>query len=512
MLVKNQINIQNAVVKSGNPDKAVYKLLSLNRFLCDLLLESCIWDQRLHSLCSSDSGVINAKTNGKVILGQNYLEDSFAARETDRTVNSFESGNEAFDDRVDVQIKREAASESKEIPIQEIPVEGSGEQDESYISSTVTENMERSSAYGHLPTNSCIGDDNCQKENLPLPGDLEVDRNVPMATDLGSGVHDLNLSQRGSSYFPLVPNSENWKGWIWSSFPVIRREYLKDLQRGYVPKYESKYSYTVEHFPNAVGLINNEGSRLHITIGADEYIVSDYEDEFSSIIACALALLKDPPVLAEVLNEDPRREKVATAKMYDSSHSLTRISSLSPHWSSTGSLDADGTHSPPSSEESRLSSFDGLNLLDSLVSFGAIHPEVSVGFGKLPGKSKYSVLCLYAYQFRDLRSRCCPSELDYIASLSRCRSWDAKGGKSKSFFAKTLDDRFIIKEIKKTEFESFAKFAPNYFTYMNECFDQGNQTCLAKILGIYQVGIVSSFPSIALPFCRLYILDILLSI
>jgi 1-phosphatidylinositol-3-phosphate 5-kinase len=50
-----------------------------------------------------------------------------------------------------------------------------------------------------------------------------------------------------------------------------------------------------------------------------------------------------------------------------------------------------------------------------------------------------------------------------------------------------MDDRFIIKQIKKTEFESFIKFAPEYFKHVYHSLDTGSQTCLAKILGIYQV-------------------------
>ncbi|GMP48121.1 hypothetical protein CsSME_00015591 [Camellia sinensis var. sinensis] len=486
-----EMNIQTAVVKSGNPDEGTYKLLSLNRFLCDLQLESCIWDQRLHSLLSSDSRVINNRTTGKAMQKQTYLEDGTGAGETNKEVNSFGNGDKISDNGVDMKIKSEPSLESKEFPIQEIPNEGSRERAEPFTSSIVAEDIEGLNASGHVPIHFCSGNDNCEEENRPSLGDLEVDRTIPITADLGGGVHDINVSQRDSSYFPLLPNSENLKGSsVWTSFSEIRREYLKDLQRGYVPKLESICSYTVESFPNALGLITEEGSRLHIPLGTDEYIVSDYEDEFSSIIACALTLLNDVPAPTKVLNDDARRDKVTMAKMYEKSHSLTRISSLiSPHFSSVGSLDSDGTHSPRSLEESHLSSFDGLNLLDSLVSFGDLHPEVSMGFGKLPGRGKYSVLCLYANQFRELRNGCCPSELDYIASLSRCRNWDAKGGKSKSFFAKTLDDRFIIKEIKKTEFESFAKFAPDYFGYMNECYEQGNQTCLAKILGIYQITI-----------------------
>lgn len=56
-----------------------------------------------------------------------------------------------------------------------------------------------------------------------------------------------------------------------------------------------------------------------------------------------------------------------------------------------------------------------------------------------------------------------------------------------SFLQKTLDDRFIIKQVTKTELESFIKFAPGYFKYLSESIVTGSPTCLAKILGIYQV-------------------------
>ncbi|KAG0494355.1 hypothetical protein HPP92_005349 [Vanilla planifolia] len=82
---------------------------------------------------------------------------------------------------------------------------------------------------------------------------------------------------------------------------------------------------------------------------------------------------------------------------------------------------------------------------------------------------------------------CCPSERAYISSLSRCRNWDAQGGKSKAFFAKSMDERFIIKQIKKAELDSFLKFSGDYFEHITDSLSSGSQTCLAKILGIYQV-------------------------
>ncbi|RRT70177.1 hypothetical protein B296_00032180 [Ensete ventricosum] len=42
-------------------------------------------------------------------------------------------------------------------------------------------------------------------------------------------------------------------------------------------------------------------------------------------------------------------------------------------------------------------------------------------------KAKFSVTCYFAKQFHALRKICCPSELDYIRSLSRCKRWSAQG-------------------------------------------------------------------------------------
>ena len=72
-----------------------------------------------------------------------------------------------------------------------------------------------------------------------------------------------------------------------------------------------------------------------------------------------------------------------------------------------------------------------------------------------------------------------------IDSLARCVKWNASGGKSGSAFLKTLgnelehrtqddcsleislDDRFIAKEMSRTEFQTMESFAPAYFSYMS---------------------------------------------
>jgi 1-phosphatidylinositol-3-phosphate 5-kinase len=104
-------------------------------------------------------------------------------------------------------------------------------------------------------------------------------------------------------------------------------------------------------------------------------------------------------------------------------------------------------------------------------------------------KAKFSVTCYFAKQFDAIRRKFCSDELDYIRSLSRCKRWSAQGGKSNAYFAKTLDDRFVIKQMTRTELDSFDDYAAEYFKYLTESVSSGSPTCLTKILGLYQVCI-----------------------
>lgn len=141
-------------------------------------------------------------------------------------------------------------------------------------------------------------------------------------------------------------------------------------------------------------------------------------------------------------------------------------------------------------DESILSSSGPRNFSTTDPFLGTKSAHIRVSFtdnGPLE-KVKYTITCYYAKQFDALRKICCSSELDFVRSLSRCKKWGAQGGKSNVFFAKTLDDRFIIKQVTKTELESFIKFGPEYFKYLTESISSKSPTCLAKILGIYQVA------------------------
>ncbi|KAF9436888.1 hypothetical protein BGZ76_002689 [Entomortierella beljakovae] len=106
------------------------------------------------------------------------------------------------------------------------------------------------------------------------------------------------------------------------------------------------------------------------------------------------------------------------------------------------------------------------------------------------GKSSFSCVVYYAAEFDTLRRRCGIHQ-SYVQSLSRCDVWNANGGKSKSSFYKTRDDRFVVKQMVSSwniaEKDALLKFAPKYFEYMEKTHEA--PTVLAKIFGFYTLKI-----------------------
>ncbi|KAI4352822.1 hypothetical protein L6164_007038 [Bauhinia variegata] len=440
-----EVNIKNAVAKSGNPDWAAYKLLSLNRLMWDLLIESYTWDQRLYLLFSPDCLRVDTHVAEKATQEHSYsnVKDT-AGGETGLTNKVMMNGSVYGQANVDVML--DSSVEVNEMLTKEIPTRG--------------------------PTQECTDQDDPSNThnvlgNLEMPSVGGLSSKISSGGELNSRIDDLtaDLSMQDSNE------------WFWKPFADIQKN-VRDVQKRYLSRVESISSYISEHLPSAHQLISEESTRMHIPLRTDNYIVSDFEGELSSIIACALTLLKDSCLVAEADDEDYERESGIASKTTERSDGLLYGATIMSPRFSFSSSDSDSVHSmgSTSSEESRTSRSPENHSI-----------EIGFGYAKSLGREKYSVICHYVSQFQELRNWCCPSELDYIASLSRSRNWDAKGGKSKSFFAKTLDDKFIVKEIKKTELESFLGFGPLYFKYMKDSFETGSQTCLAKVLGIYQV-------------------------
>ncbi|KAH9906312.1 hypothetical protein F4778DRAFT_642462 [Xylariomycetidae sp. FL2044] len=102
------------------------------------------------------------------------------------------------------------------------------------------------------------------------------------------------------------------------------------------------------------------------------------------------------------------------------------------------------------------------------------------------GSAKMLVKIFYAEQFDALRRKCGVSDR-IVESLSRCHKWDSKGGKTKSVFLKTHDDRMIMKSLSPVETAAFLRFAPAYFSIMAEALFHDLPSVIAKMLGFYQV-------------------------
>ncbi|KAJ8127310.1 hypothetical protein O1611_g6326 [Lasiodiplodia mahajangana] len=104
------------------------------------------------------------------------------------------------------------------------------------------------------------------------------------------------------------------------------------------------------------------------------------------------------------------------------------------------------------------------------------------------GSAKMLVKIFYAEQFDALRRKCGVSDR-IVESLSRCVPWDSKGGKTKSVFLKTQDDRLVMKSLSQIETQAFLKFAPAYFSIMAEALFHELPSVIAKMLGFFQVVI-----------------------
>lgn len=96
----------------------------------------------------------------------------------------------------------------------------------------------------------------------------------------------------------------------------------------------------------------------------------------------------------------------------------------------------------------------------------------------------------FAEHFEAFR-KICNCDENFIQSLSRCVKWNFSGGKSGSGFLKTLDNRFIIKELSHSEVDAFIKFTPSYFEYMTQAMFHDLPTTLAKVFGFYQIQVKS---------------------
>ncbi|KAA1470932.1 hypothetical protein DENSPDRAFT_798498 [Dentipellis sp. KUC8613] len=128
-----------------------------------------------------------------------------------------------------------------------------------------------------------------------------------------------------------------------------------------------------------------------------------------------------------------------------------------------------------------------LSSIDPLLIDERPHIKYDWTIGK---RLKFSCTVYYAKQFDGLRRRCGVEDV-FLKSMACCENWAAEGGKSRSNFWKTADDRFIIKTLVNAwnvaDLQVLIDLAPSYFRHMESTASK--PSFLAKLLGFYTVEV-----------------------
>ncbi|XP_048487709.1 putative 1-phosphatidylinositol 3-phosphate 5-kinase [Plutella xylostella] len=114
------------------------------------------------------------------------------------------------------------------------------------------------------------------------------------------------------------------------------------------------------------------------------------------------------------------------------------------------------------------------------------NPDIVDEFSRAP-PSKAEVERCCTDEAKEVKTLC-DIEEGFIRSLAHCVPWAALGGKSGSTFCKTKDDRYVLKEMTKPEWQQFLEFAPHYFNHVIHAHQNTLPTLLARILGVFSVG------------------------
>ncbi|KAL9664784.1 hypothetical protein QQ045_020192 [Rhodiola kirilowii] len=476
-------------------------ILELNGLRRSLLIGSHVWDRRLYTL---DSLINTVTPNSKASLGE-----SFSIELKDRRNEELYRRNRRLESRFKENISvspnhkepmtEESLLDQKEgfeettvdIAAAEVPVLASdcnekegGQADGQVSESNLSDKIDF----------AWTGTDPVEHSTDELSSDLAVQQIVdspplrklaaPMRVySFDSATRVQERLQRGLSPSPLhlstlrsFHGSGDYRSMV--KDPSNIRRTLSQV----LPQEAHDMSHILKSSPSLIlsAKLIAEGARLLLPqIGEGNVAVAVYDNELTSIISYALSCKE-----YENWISDKPWENEAAVDVSDGNKEGSLASTLSS-WQSFGSLNLDYIHYKSYGSED-LSASIGSLFTDSKKS-----PHLRLSFKDesltAGSRAKFSVTCYFAKQFESLRRKCCPSEVNYVRSMSRCSTWSAQGGKSNVYFAKTSDERFIIKQVTKTELDSFEEFAPEYFKYMAASISSGSPTCLAKILGLYQV-------------------------
>ncbi|RDA88331.1 hypothetical protein CP532_5546 [Ophiocordyceps camponoti-leonardi (nom. inval.)] len=194
----------------------------------------------------------------------------------------------------------------------------------------------------------------------------------------------------------------------------------------------------------------------HIFVDSDIIV---REDEPSSVIALAL-------------NSEDYKEKLANIRREAQGMVMQR----------EGESSSEAVPSPMPASDSADWTVDATEQEKSLLRATGTHLKYQFK----EGAAVMTCKIFYAEQFDALRRKCGVAER-IVESLSRCLKWDSRGGKTKSVFLKTLDDRLVLKSLSPVETSAFLRFAPGYFSIMAEALFHDLPSVIAKMLGFFQV-------------------------
>ncbi|CAM6066031.1 unnamed protein product [Sphagnum tenellum] len=294
---------------------------------------------------------------------------------------------------------------------------------------------------------------------------------------------------------------EDTRAWV-GGFPsssqkaMSRSGSTKSSVTGSPPRADLKWLPSTPILSSQTGQMGvQEAARYHLPTGINDTVVAVFDDEPTSIIAYALLSheyqVNIEGVHTEMEKEQPRENSKDKDENSEDMRSLSHPIQLLGGVAGTNlGSDLSKEKIPANSRAPELST--AIWKKDAGVDMKPLHVKVHFADTVQQRKMEFRVTCYYAKQFDSLRKKCCGGDLDYVRSMSRCKKWGAHGGKSNVFFAKTMDDRFVVKQVKSTEKISFLEFAPEYFKYLSDYLDSGSPTCLAKILGVYTVTVKHS--------------------
>ncbi|KAF5962119.1 hypothetical protein HYC85_003328 [Camellia sinensis] len=458
----------NREVKVGQP---AIDILQINKLRRQLLFHSYIWDQRLIYIVSLNSKSVQegmnsstAKPKEKSVCSSDRPVEMKATSKPGKRFSSFSSCDSfLLDGKPDINLNQWGSLCMTNQP-NEIRKGEDMDHDldcrkeaEVYLSSgrnmtDQTNNMEsaknvrRVLSEGQFPIKENLsatlhaawtGENHpggvtpkgtgCEYANKVMEGSSDVVDSVAANSDLKNHTDDQDGAKVAHSLGFSVPLKEQKNSMSWVGMPFLNFYHSLNKNSSLNAQIVGKVSeYNPVYVKSFWEMVRQGGARLLLPVGVNDTVVPVYDDEPTSIIS--YALLSPPDYHTQISNEPERPKDGVESSVSSLLLDSTNLLSLN----SVDDKTSESFRSLGSTDESSLSMSGSRSslALDPLLFTKASHTIVSFTDDGPLGNVKYTVTCYYAKRFEALRRTCCPSELDFIRSLSRCRKWGAQGGKS----------------------------------------------------------------------------------